>query len=110
MCPEQPGKPIHSLREDEPEFEERIDRFVVQLGELVDLFQDTEAAGDLSGLEQMAAELAERSEALGYPALVEAARAVESACQEASVDAVHKSVADLTGVAQRVRMGHRSAA
>lgn len=110
MCPDDPGKPIRSLHEDDPELEERIDAFVVRLGEIVDLFQDTEAAGKFAALQGLAGELAEHSDALGYPALGDASRSVEDACREASAEAVHKRVADLTAIAQRIRMGHRSAA
>lgn len=110
MSPDPSAKPIRSLREGDPEAEEHIDAFVVRLGEIVDLFQDTEAAGDLLALRKLSAQLASRAEALGYPEMAEAAGRVEKACSEAGAEAAHKCVADLTVIAQRIRQGHRSAA
>jgi len=110
MQAHQPPRPIRSLREDDPEVEERIDAFVARLGETIDGFQDNEARGDLHGLRELADELAEQAQTLGYPDLVAAARAIGTACGEDSPAALRKSVEGLTELSQRIRRGHRSAA
>jgi hypothetical protein len=104
------ARPIVSTRAEDPDFDERIDRFVIGLGEQVDGFQDAESAGDRSALEALAAGLERDALALGYPPLAEAARRVALACSDPAGEALRKSVVDLTEVAQRVRRGHRSAA
>jgi len=103
-------KAIVSTRADDPDFDERIDRFVVRLGERIDAFQDAEAAGDPELLRGLAEALAEESAALGYPMLAAAARELASACAERDRAALRKRVVDLTELSQRVRRGHRSAA
>ncbi len=107
---ERPPNPIVSTRADDPEVEERIDAFVVRLGESLDALQDLETAGDYTGLAERARTLAVQALELGYPPLAEAAERIEAACREQAPEATHKSVADLTPVVQRIRRGHRSAA
>lgn len=102
--------PIHSTREHEADLEPELDSFVFNLGELIDGFQDAEAAGGRATLIQLALDLTARSEALGFMALAEAARDVGNSCDERNPDAVRKAVEALTDVAQRIRRGHRSAA
>jgi len=107
---ERPPKPIRSLREDEPETEERIERFILTLGEQIDRLQDDEAAGDLGALASHARAFEDRSRELGYPPLADAAGRIRAACEEGSPEAALKAVRDLTELAQRVRRGHRGAA
>ncbi|HEU4429935.1 MAG TPA: hypothetical protein VFT98_14330 [Myxococcota bacterium] len=102
--------PIRSTREHEPDLEPEIDAFVFSLGELVDSFQDAEAAGALATLEQLATRLDARSLELGYEPVARCAQRVRGACGERNPEALRKSVEDLTEVAARVRRGHRSAA
>jgi len=110
MASDPSAKPIRSLCSEDPELEERIDAFVLRLGETVDAFQDGELAGDWGRLVDLAQELEAESRELGYPALAEVARRVAAASAELSPDAARKSIVDLTELAQRVRRGHRSAA
>ena len=107
---ESSAKPIVSLRAEDPAFDERIDRFVVELGERVDALQDAEAGGDRALLESLAAALRADAAELGYPALADAAERVQHGCGEHGLETLRKSVFDLTEVSQRVRRGHRSAA
>ena len=102
--------PIRSSREHEPDLEPEIDGFVFSLGEVVDSFQDAEAAGAFATLDRLAARLADRAAALGYAPLEDAAKRVAGGCSEHNPEAVRKAVVSLTDVAQRVRRGHRSAA
>jgi hypothetical protein len=107
---ESSAKPIVSTRAEDPDFDERIDRFVVSLGERVDALQDAESAGDRAKLQALAAALREEASELGYPPLADAAARVDLACGEQGMETLRKSVFDLTEVSQRVRRGHRSAA
>ncbi len=112
MAIEPPPKPIVSLLSDDPDprVEERIDRFVVQLGERIDGFQDLEAVVDFENLGAELARFAEQSDELGYPPLAEIARrGMEAGRADAGQD-VRKAVVDLTELAARVRRGHRSSA
>jgi HPt (histidine-containing phosphotransfer) domain-containing protein len=103
-------KAIVSTRADDPDLDERIDRFVVHLAERVDAFQDAEAARDRSALLALARALAGDATALGYPLLASAAERIAEACAENVPESLRKSVVDLTELAQRVRRGHRSSA
>jgi hypothetical protein len=110
MGQDRPPKPLVSTRADDPEIEERLDAFVVGLGETVDTLQDAEAAGAHALLEGLARDLAVLAEELGYPLMAQGARRVAAASRERSPEAAHKAVSGLTEVAQRIRRGHRSAA
>jgi hypothetical protein len=103
-------KPLLSTRAGDPAFDERIDRFVIELGERIDSFQDAVSAAQRATLEALAGALERDADAVGYPPLAEAARRVALACGENADEALRKSVEDLTEVAGRVRRGHRSAA
>jgi hypothetical protein len=107
---EAPPKPIVSRYAEDPAYDERIDRFVVALGERVDSFQDAESQGDRVALAALAGALRQEAEELGYPLLSAAADEVTAACAEPGADALKKRVFDLTEITQRVRRGHRSAA
>jgi len=102
--------PIRSSREHEPDLEPEIDAFVLSLGELVDSFQDAEAAGGVAALRELAARLETRARELGYEPVAASAQRIAGACGERNPEAMRKSVQDLTEVATRVRRGHRSAA
>ena len=108
MEPDRPSKPIRSSRENDPDWDERIDGFVYELGEVIDRLQDTEAAGDVEDLRAMAKRLEAQAFEVGFEPMAVAAARVQEACDEVSADAVHKAVAALTEVASRIRRGHRS--
>jgi len=108
------GAPILSAMAGEPEVRERLEAFVLGLGERVDQLQDLESQRDWKGLEGDVRRLGEESLALGFEPLREAAEAVQRASVLAQ--ATHPSRADaavreallaLTDVARRVRLGHR---
>jgi hypothetical protein len=107
---EAPPKPILSRYAEDPSYDERIDRFVVGLGERIDAFQDAESQSDRSALATLAATLQSDADALGYAPLAAAADRVALACAEPGNEGLRKSVFDLTEITQRVRRGHRSAA
>jgi hypothetical protein len=102
--------PIRSSRDHEAELEPEIDAFVFGLGELVDSFQDAEAAGQVTTLDRLAEGLTEHALGLGFEPIADSARRIRGACLERSPEALRKAVQDLTEIAQRVRRGHRSAA
>jgi hypothetical protein len=110
MDPERPPKPLYSTRAEEPEAEERIDAFVVGLGETVDSLQDAEATRDFRLLRERAARLAAEALARGYAPMAAAAERVAEGCEAQEPELAHKAVADVTELAQRIRRGHRSAA
>jgi hypothetical protein len=110
MAMKQPPGPIFSSYAADPEFEDRIDAFVVRMGERVDLLQDTEIDGDLKLLRDLAGRFGAESRELGYEPLAEAADRIVAACLEQSPEAARKSLAELTEVSQRVRRGHSSSA
>ena len=102
--------PIYSLHEDDPEFSEPIDDFVLGLGEWIDALQDAHAAGDFAAVCQRAGEHALASVTLGYPGLEDAARQVVRAAEAGEEESSRKAIGDLIEIVQRVRLGHRSAA
>jgi len=110
MAIERPPKPIFSSYAADPELEERIDAFVIQLGERVDLLQDLEIDGDLERLRELSELFGAESRELGYQPLAEAADRLVAACREQSPEAARKTLAELTEVSQRVRRGHSSSA
>ena len=110
------GAPILSAMAGEPEFRERLEAFVLGLGERVDQLQDLESQGDWKGLEGGARRLGEESLTLGFEPLREVAEAVQHACVLAQTThpsradtAVREALLSLTDVARRVRLGHRGA-
>lgn len=103
-------KPIYSSRAGDPSIDEAVDRFVIGLGERIDLFQDTELEGALERLAELARTLADEAEETGYGALAAAARTLESACLEHDAKLVREATLELTEISQRVRLGHKGAA
>jgi hypothetical protein len=106
----QPPKPIFSTYAADPELEERIDAFVIQMGERVDQLQDVEIDGDLVLLRELSERFASESRELGYEPLAQAAERIVAGCLERSLEAARKSLTDLTDLSQRVRRGHSSCA
>ena len=107
---EQRLRPIYSLREDDIEYEDRIDPFVIHLGETVDALQDAEQCGELDLLDELCTTMATQAAAAGYPDLDKLARQVRRACQQADAPATQQSLVELTDLSRRVRLGYRGAA
>jgi hypothetical protein len=110
------GAPILSAMAGEPEVRERLEAFVLGLGERVDQLQDLESARAWKTLGAEARRLGEEALALGFAPLGDAGSAVEYACalaQERHASradpAIHEALVALTDVARRVRLGHRGA-
>jgi hypothetical protein len=109
------GEPIVSAMAGELEVRERLEAFVIALGERVDQLQDLESGRKWKELEAGARRLGEEAFALGFEPLREAAAVVQGACVLAqqhparSYAAVREALLALTDVARRVRLGHRGA-
>jgi hypothetical protein len=110
------GTPILSAMAGEPEAHEKIEAFVLRLGECVDDLQVLESQRNWKGLEDEVRRLGEEALALGFEPLRDAAAAVQNACALAQARhpsrgdaAVREALLDLTDVARRVRLGHRGA-
>jgi hypothetical protein len=108
--------PILSAMAGDPEVRERLEAFVLGLGERVDQLQDLESQRDWKALAAEARRLGNEALALGFAPLGEAGAAVEQACALAqqryvsrSDPAVREALVALTDVARRVRLGHRGA-
>ncbi|HEY8493729.1 MAG TPA: hypothetical protein VIN04_07525 [Myxococcota bacterium] len=99
-------EPIHSLLVAD-EALERLDAFVLELGERIDLIQEAEHGGQLEEAAKRAAELAHDAQALGLPPLVEAAERVVASCRRGAAAEAHADIVELTDVVTRVRLGHR---
>ena len=97
------AKPIVSTRSEDPALEERIDRFVVGLGERIDSLQDAESAGDRGALRALAEALRARSRASSAtrPSATPPSRLAQAAGDE-GLETLRKSVVDLTELSQRV--------
>jgi hypothetical protein len=106
----QPPKPIFSSYAADPDLEERIDAFVIQMGERIDLLQDLEFDCELEQLREHSERFASESHDLGYEPLAQAADRIVAACLEQSPEAARKSLVDLTELSQSVRRGHSSSA
>jgi hypothetical protein len=101
--------PIRSERSGNPDLEERLDAFVLGLGERIDLIQEADLLGDLGAAGRGAEELAVEARDLGFPQLERAARQAGLLCRSGDAAGAHKSIVDLTDVVRRVRLGHRGA-
>ena len=109
MGERKPESPIHSSRADDPAFLDTIDAFVIGLAERIDDLQDADHQGDLKQLANLVGALRMDSAAAGFEPLARAARNVEVNCSVEDSEAAHKALVELTGVAQRVRLGHPGA-
>ena len=101
--------PIHSLLVDDESLE-RLDGFLIALGERIDGIQEAELLGALDEVGKSALALASDALALGLPPLAEAARRVAERSRIGDLDRLHEDVILLTEVATRVRLGHRTSA
>ena len=110
METQRPLKPILSIYAADPDLEERIDAFVVEMGERIDQLQDVEIDGDLALLGNLSERFGAESRELGYEPLAQAADRVVAACLERNPEAARKHLGELTDVSQRVRRGHSSSA
>jgi hypothetical protein len=109
VSPPRDNGPIRSsLVEDEAL--ERLDAFVVELGERIDLIQEAEHAGQLEEVAKRAGELALEALALGLPPLAAAAELVVASCRQERAAEAHAEIVALTDVVTRVRLGHRGSA
>jgi hypothetical protein len=102
--------PIYSARDDDPDLQEELSEFVIGLAEEIDQLQDTEADGDLERLDELSHHLGQRARRYGYEILAEVAFALCQACREHKPDSAQQGLVELTGVAQRIRRGHRGSA
>lgn len=100
----------------DPELHERLESFVLALGERVDRLQDLESERDWKELEAEARRLGAEALALGFGPLSEVGAEVQRVCvlaQEThplrSDAAVREALLALTDVARRIRLGHRGA-
>ncbi len=109
MGDRKPARPIYSSRADDPAFIDTIDAFVIGLAERIDHLQDADRQGDLKQLADLAVALSTDSAAAGFEPLARAARGVEAICAEEDEEATHRALVELTGVAQRIRLGHPGA-
>ncbi len=98
---------IRSLHADDPELEERLERFTVGLGERIDVIQEDEAAGALERVAEQAQSLAAEAAELGFPVLERAAAQAAGVAASGDTAGTHKSLVQLTEVVRRVRLGHR---
>jgi hypothetical protein len=101
--------PLYSRLIDDPVWGEVIDEFVVGVAERVDHLQDADSKGDLAQLARLATELAMDARTAGFDLLADVAQTVEVACLEASRKRAHDGVVTVTGLAYRIRLGHRGA-
>ena len=102
--------PIYSKHEDDPALGERIDAFVIGLGEWIDSLQDAHAEGAFARAAELARLHASEATAVGYPILQESAEALSASCDEQDEQAARKTIRDITELIQRIRLGHRTAA
>lgn len=104
-----PDAPIRSLLADDESLE-RLDAFVVALGERIDAIQDAEQSGALDEAAKRAFELTGDAARLGLPPLAQAAARSAEACRRGDATRAHAEIVALTDVVRRVRLGHRSSA
>lgn len=106
------GPPIVSTLAGDAAAHDRLEGFVVALGETIDRMQDLEAAGAFDALADDARRLGSEATVLGFAPLGEAAALIERRCLAAVADAdaskaLRDAVVEITDVARRVRLGHR---
>lgn len=102
--------PICSEFEDDPAIRERIDEFVVGIGERVDALQDSHTTGDPRHLAELVRSLAAQAGELGFAPLAESARRVAEHCENRDLKQAEEELLALTEISVRIRLGHRGAA
>jgi hypothetical protein len=102
-------RPLFSTLAEDPAAESVIDDFVLRLADRIDGLQDAEAAGAIDDLAKQLASLRTEAEASGFDFLARCTEAVEAACRQSDPSAVRKELIELTGIARRVRLGHKGA-
>jgi hypothetical protein len=102
-------RPIFSSRADDPALVGAIEEFVVGLAERIDHLQDAESEGDLGRLARLAGGLAAEAGELGFEPLAAVSRAAGDAAGADKREETRARLVSLTGVAQRVRLGHPGA-
>lgn len=98
--------PIYSLLVEDAALE-RLDGFVVALGEWIDGIQEAEHGGQLEEAAKRAGELAAEAAGMGLPPLAQAAEQVVASCLAGDAPRAHADIVELTDVVTRVRLGHR---
>jgi hypothetical protein len=101
--------PIRSTLVDDAALE-RLDGFLLALGERLDLIQEADRVGELGEAGARALDLASDAAGLGLPALVATAERVAFCCRAGDAASAHDAILELTDVVRRVRLGHRGAA
>jgi hypothetical protein len=102
-------RPLYSSNAEDPALSEGIDRFVLALAETVDHLQDAHMAGDCALLGRLARDLAADAERFGYAPLARLAEAVAACADHEKQEESRDLLLELTGIGQRVRMGHKGA-
>ncbi len=103
------GNPLYSNRAEDLEVREAIDKFVVSLAERIDRIQDAEARGDFKQIAELCAPLVGEAEHLGFSPLARMAEVVGACADQEKSEETHQQLLGLTGVAHRIRLGHRGA-
>jgi HPt (histidine-containing phosphotransfer) domain-containing protein len=103
------GTPLYSSRADDLEVREALDEFVVTLAERIDRIQDAEARGDFKQIADLCGPLAGEAEQLGFQPLARIAEVVQACAREEKAEETHQHLLGLTGIARRIRLGHRGA-
>jgi hypothetical protein len=101
--------PLYSRLIDDPAWGESIDEFVVAVAERVDHLQDADSKADLVQLARLAGELALDARTAGFDLLADVAQTIEAASLDGSTKRAHDGVVTVTGLAYRIRLGHRGA-
>jgi hypothetical protein len=86
---------------------ERLDAFVLGLGERIDLIQEDDRFGRLDDASRRALELATEASDLGLAPLAAAAERVAEVCKRGEPGEAHQEIVDLTDAVRRVRIAHR---
>lgn len=107
--------PIVSTLAGDASAHERIEKFVVALGETIDRLQDLELAGEFKQLETEVVRVGQEATLLGFGPLALAAAAVERHCaamtgNDGNPERVRDALVAITDVARRIRLGHRGMA
>ena len=110
MHPDDGPAPILAVQDPDPEVQERVDAFVVGLGETIDLLQDDELARDWAQLIQRAGALRSEADGFGFSRLADSASRLMEACKEGRAKVIRDRLVELTEVGHRVRLGHRGSA